>query len=418
MPYIAHRTDDNKEQLLLEHLCETARIAADMAKIIRKNNLAYLCGLLHDVGKYSKEFQDRIKNNGSICDHSTAGAQVLEKINEPLGKLLGYIITGHHSGLLNGGGWGDTCNDKSLYARLKKEVPYYGDFSKEIGPDMYPSMNIMIKEIADTKPLDALDLGYCLSFLIRMLFSCLVDADYLDTERFMKNGTVKRGVECNFVNLEDKIVRYANSFVVDSFIKEKRKQIFEECLNKAQGKPGIYTLTVPTGGGKTISSMAFALRHINSNQQNYIRRVIYVIPFTSIIEQNAKVFSDIFGENLVLEHHSNFDFDDSNDNDINIKKLATENWDMPIIVTTNVQFFESIYGNKSSKLRKLHNIANSVIVFDEVQMLPTDYLLPCVKAMEELVHNYNCTIVLCSATQPELERFIPKKLSVERYAEI
>jgi CRISPR-associated helicase Cas3 len=144
-----------------------------------------------------------------------------------------------------------------------------------------------------------------------------------------------------------------------------------------------------------------------------MRRIIYVIPFTSIIEQNAKVFSDILGDKYVLEHHSNYDFDRNDEQDYNIKKLSAENWDIPIVVTTNVQFFESIYGNKSSKLRKLHNIANSIIILDEVQMLPNEYLIPCVKALEELVSNYNCSVVLCSATQPEAERFMSQKIKAE-----
>ena len=154
--------------------------------------------------------------------------------------------------------------------------------------------------------------------------------------------------------------------------------------------------------------MAFSLRHIRHNSE--LRRIIYVIPFTSIIEQNAKVFSNILGEEYVLEHHSNYDFDQNDEEKYNIKKLSAENWDIPIVVTTNVQFFESIYGNKSSKIRKLHNMANSVIILDEIQMLPTEYLIPCAKALEELVNNYNCSVVLCSATQSEVERFMSEKI--------
>ncbi|MGI6778865.1 MAG: CRISPR-associated helicase Cas3' [Acetivibrionales bacterium] len=405
--YIAHKREDGKEQPLLEHLQNTAQRAATYARVFAKEDLAYICGILHDIGKYSIEFQNRIKNDGKLCDHSTAGAKVLKKINDAVSKLLGYVITGHHSGLLNGGGWGATCNDKSLYGRLKKEIPDYSSYAQEIDINEFPGTIRLARQIANTMPFHEHDRGYCFSFLIRMIFSCLVDADFLDTEEFMKDGTIERGIECSFVNLEEVIIQHTNTFVIDSFIKEKRKQILNQCLEKAKGCPGVYKLTVPTGGGKTISSMAFALRHIKLNPQ--LRRVIYAIPFTSIIEQNAKVFSDIFGERYILEHHSNYDFNDKDDRDFNLKKLATENWDMPIIVTTNVQFFESIYSNKSSKLRKLHNIANSVIILDEVQMLPAEYLIPCVKALEELVHNYNSTVVLCSATQPEVERFMSEK---------
>ena len=413
--YIAHKRDDGEEQPLIQHLIGTSNRAADFAKIFGKEDLARLCGLLHDIGKYSREFQDRIKNDGNLCDHSTAGAKVLSSMNEALGNLLGYIITGHHSGLLNGGGWGAAPGDKNLYGRLKKEVPDYSSYANEIDRSMYPPLFKIAQQIANTRPHDARDIGYSLSFLIRMIFSCLVDADFLDTEEFMQEGKVERGIECSFGSLEETITKHTNSFVIDSYIKEKRKQILHQCVEKAEENPGVYKLTVPTGGGKTISSMAFALKHIRFNPN--LRRIIYVIPFTSIIEQNAKVFSDILGNQYVLEHHSNFDFNDKEEDKYNIKKLATENWDIPIIVTTNVQFFESIYGNKSSKLRKLHNIANSIIILDEVQMLPTEYLLPCVKALEELVHNYSCTVILCSATQPEIERFMSEKMKATEICE-
>jgi len=244
-----------------------------------------------------------------------------------------------------------------------------------------------------------------------MVFSCLVDADFLDTEEFMKEKQITRGVECDFTELEDKIIKYARGFDLVPEINKMRRKIFENCLKKAEEAPGVYNLSVPTGSGKTIASMAFSLRHIRYNQE--LRRIIYVIPFTSIIEQNAKVFTDILGEHYVLEHHSNYDFDQNDEQIFNIKKLSTENWDIPIVVTTNVQFFESIFGNKPSKLRKLHNVANSVIILDEVQMLPLEHLIPCSKALEELVNNYNCSVVLCSATQPEIERFMSKKVKAK-----
>ncbi len=406
--YIAHRRDDGKEQPLIEHLLHTGNKAYDFARVFGKGDLAFLCGLLHDVGKYSDEFQERIKNDGKICDHSTAGAKILVKLNQTLGKLLGYVITGHHSGLLNGGGWGTNMSEKTFYGRLKKEIPDYSYYCSEIDYSLLPQINNLVQQIANTKTSDKFYWGYTFSFIIRMIFSCLVDADFLDTEQFMNDGKVERGIECKFSFLEDKLNNHIKTFNTDTLINKKRQQILRDCLQSAENKPGVYKLTVPTGGGKTISSMAFALKHLRYNSK--LRRIIYVIPFTSIIEQNAKVFSDILGDEYILEHHSNFNFDEDKDNYSNIKKLATENWDMPVIVTTNVQFFESIYGNRPSKLRKLHNIANSVVVLDEVQMLPTEYLLPCIKALEELVRNYNCTVVLCSATQPEIQRFMSKDI--------
>jgi CRISPR-associated helicase Cas3/CRISPR-associated endonuclease Cas3-HD len=409
--YIAHKRDDGSEQLLLEHLMGTAKKASFFAKHFGKSETAFICGLLHDIGKYSDEFQERIKNDGKLCDHSSAGAKVLKSISPAMGNLLGYVITGHHAGLLNGGGWGAVSGDGSLQGRLKKEVPDFSAYRNEITADMFPPMISIARQLADSKPLDERDQGFSFSFLVRMIFSCLVDADFIDTEEFMNEGRVPRGLICDFVELQDKIIRKTSEFDTIRDINKKRREILEQCLGKAEGTQGVYKLSVPTGSGKTISSMAFALKHIRHNPS--LRRIIYVIPFMSIIEQNAKVFSDILGERYVLEHHSNYDFDQNDEQNCNIKKLSAENWDIPIVVTTNVQFFESIYGNRSSKLRKLHNMANSVIILDEVQMLPVEYLIPCAKALEELVNNYNCSVVLCSATQPEVERFMSEKIKVK-----
>jgi len=389
----------------------TAKKASFFAKHFGKSETAFICGLLHDIGKYSDEFQDRIKNDGKLCDHSSAGAKVLKSISPAMGNLLGYVITGHHAGLLNGGGWGAVSGDGSLQGRLKKEVPDFSAYRNEITADMFPPMISIARQLADSKPLDERDQGFSFSFLVRMIFSCLVDADFIDTEEFMNEGRVPRGLICDFVGLQDKIIRKTSEFDTIRDINKKRREILEQCLGKAEGGKGVYKLSVPTGSGKTISSMAFALKHIRHNPS--LRRIIYVIPFMSIIEQNAKVFSDILGERYVLEHHSNYDFDQNDEQNYNIKKLSAENWDIPIVVTTNVQFFESIYGNRSSKLRKLHNMANSVIILDEVQMLPVEYLIPCAKALEELVNNYNCSVVLCSATQPEVERFMSEKIKVK-----
>lgn len=189
---------------------------------------------------------------------------------------------------------------------------------------------------------------------------------------------------------------------------------------KAEAEPGLFSLTVPTGGGKTLSSLAFALKHA---QKYGKQRVIYVIPYTSIIEQTADVFRDILNinkdENNVIEHHMNVNYDRTNtENEIDIeideqkRKLAAENWDAPVIVTTNVQFFESLYGNRTGKCRKLHNIVNSVIVFDEAQMLPNDYLQPCIRAIAELVAYYKVSAVLCTATQPSLNKLFPDNFKI------
>ena len=235
-----------------------------------------------------------------------------------------------------------------------------------------------------------------------MLYSCLVDADYLDTERFMSGGTIERDPGEALPVLLQKLNRYiAPWWNPSNALNEKRCAILRACIDGGKQEMGLYTLTVPTGGGKTIASMAFALQHA---VRHGMERVIYVIPYTSIIEQTAGVFREVFGDRNVVEHHSNAPYEITEQGSAgqyqNIR--AIENWDAPIIVTTAVQFFESLYANRPSKCRKLHSIANSVIIFDEAQMLPAAHLRPCIAAISKLVTNFRATAVLCTATQPSL----------------
>ena len=404
MKYLAHvREEDKAEQPLIDHLLQTAEISSKFAKEFDNEEYGYLCGLIHDLGKYSDAFQRRIRG-GKKCDHSTAGAREIFK-SAPFGKFLAYCAAGHHSGLQNAGSKLDVDFDGTLYSRLSSE--YNIDESYKAYEEEIPQ-KLEVKSHPKIKPLNKA--GFSYSFFIRMLYSCLVDADFLDTEKFMKNGQTNRSIEYDFESmlksLNIKMDKFKNS---SGIINEKRAEIFNSCVKKANSERGLFSLTVPTGGGKTLSSMAFALNHLIKNG---MKRIIYVIPYTSIIEQNAKEFTDTFGGNLILEHHSNYDFNNSEDDYNDIKRLSSENWDMPIIVTTNVQFFESLFANKSSKCRKLHNIANSVIIFDEAQMLPTDFLTPCIRAISELVHNYKCTAVLCTATQPAIIDMFPNEIEV------
>ena len=240
------------------------------------------------------------------------------------------------------------------------------------------------------------------SYLIRMLYSCLVDADYLDTEQFMATEQITRGQGDSLSSLLLQLKRYIEPwFPPKNDLNRMRCEILQSCIDAGAAPRGLYTLTVPTGGGKTISSMAFALHH---GVKHHMDRVIYVIPYTSIIEQTADIFRGIFGEKNVVEHHSNANLDIREDGPESQygNARAVENWDAPIIVTTAVQFFESMYANRPSKCRKLHSIANSVIIFDEAQMLPVAQLRPCVAAIVKLVERFRATAVLCTATQPVL----------------
>ena len=391
MEYLAH-IDGDREQSVKEHLQGTAELAGDFAAKFGKTDWGYCCGMLHDIGKYSSEFQWKIQENlKTQVDHSTAGAKVCDELGGYY-WLLTYCIAGHHAGLPDLGREG---LPSSLLGRLNKKLCDYSAYKKEIE----------IPQIT-TSPIDMdseKDPNFALSVFVRMLYSCLVDADFLDTEQFMSNGTVQRDSGESMEALLDKLHNHVSNWLEnrdDTTINGRRSEILRNCLEMGKSPKGLFQLTVPTGGGKTVASLAFALQH-------HMDRVIYVIPYTSIIEQNAQIFREILGNENVLENHSNVDYE-SLDEFIPLQ-LAAENWDKPVVVTTNVQFFESLYANKPSKCRKLHNIVNSVIIFDEAQMLPTNYLKPCMAMIEELVQQYGTSIVLCTATQPALQQFLPEK---------
>ena len=401
MDYIAHyREQDQVAQTVKEHLDGTAKLAERFAAPFQSSELAGLCARIHDMGKYSEAFQKRIRGGKLRPDHSTAGAQALFRQNPKIGKLLAYCVAGHHGGLPDGGDQTDTEADTTLAGRLLRKLEPHDAFFAENDLPAIPTQPFALQ------PASRKSIGFTLSFYIRMLYSCLVDADFLDTERFQSNGTIDREIPSDLEllshRLDQKLETFGHS---DRPIDQKRCAILRDCIDASVHPRGLFSLTVPTGGGKTLSSLAFALRHA---LKNGLDRIIYVIPYTSIIEQNGAVFSELLGAESVLQHHSNFDFSADDEHGILKKqKLASENWDMPLIVTTNVQFFESLFSNRPSRCRKLHNIANSVILFDEAQMLPTEYLRPCTQAISELVRNYRCTAVLCSATQPALGRFFP-----------
>lgn len=410
--YIAHKgKNDSKTQSIKEHIENTANKAKIFGESFNNGDYAYICGLLHDIGKYSKEFQNKIISNSNIrVDHSTAGAIEINKSIKLSGKLLAYCIAGHHGGLPDGGSKSDTADETTLNGRLKRanHLPDYSYFKNEIN-----IANFSLRKLPNIKPLNKG--GFSLSFFIRMIYSCLVDSDFLDTEAFMNDNKVDRSANYDYGLFNERLKSCISKFNdKEREINKKRAEILNDCIRKSRDEKGLFTLTVPTGGGKTISSLAFAINHVIEHNMD---RIIYVIPYTSIIEQNAKVFKDILGQENVLEHHSNFDFEDDENETLHKLKLSSENWDIPIVVTTNVQFFESLFSNKPSRCRKIHNIANSVIIFDEAQMIPTQFLTPCLMAISELVMSYNSTCVLCSATQPSLKDRFPKEINVNEICE-
>lgn len=396
--HFAHISEDNKrEQTIREHLEGTGEKARKFAKEFGCGEWGYGIGLLHDIGKYSEKFQKRLKG-GPITDHATAGARELFHQKNYPGA---YCIAGHHSGLLDGGGLSDSGGEATLMGRMKKDLEDYSQWKGEV---KIPSFS--------PPPLQQLGKGgFSFSFFIRMLFSCLVDADYLDTEAFMSGKEERMGNSDSIDELHKRLKNYVSRWmenVDESTVNGRRSMILKSCFEKGREDKGVFQLTVPTGGGKTLSSLAFALEH---GKKHHMRRIIYVIPYTSIIEQNAQVFREVLGEKNVLEDHSNYHCDSPEE--LRLNQLASENWDRPVVVTTNVQFFESLFSNKSSKCRKLHNIANSIIIFDEAQMLPVNFLKPCIQGISELVYNYRCTAVICTATQPSIEKFFPKEIKIK-----
>ncbi len=423
--YYAHSAQDELGNLLpyehwqtlQSHSVNVGEMAAEFAQVFGAQEIACQTGQLHDVGKYSLPFQKRLEGEIKFVDHSTAGAKIaIERWGNVIGKLMAFCIAGHHAGLANGNGEGD--NRRTLKQRLVLQF----------GADIPALDNLWQQEIKLPQNLSAPPLKadahhpfFSYAFFTRMLYSCLVDADYLDTEAFysnLENKAVERGGYPKLNALQHNFNQFINAFrrriaqapeqteaeKRNAALNRLRSEILDHAVEQAAQPQGLFTLTVPTGGGKTFTSMAFALEHA---KQHGMRRVIYVIPFTSIIEQNAAEFRKAFGElgeQAVLEHHSTFD-DGKLQGDATKDKLrlASENWDAPIVVTTAVQFFESLFADRSSRCRKLHNIAGSVIILDEAQMLPLNLLLPIMQAIKELAQSYRCSVVMCTATQPAVQ---------------
>jgi len=403
MEYYAHSLPDldrDHWQPLEEHLRQVASLAGQKARWFSGTQAAEICGLLHDLGKYSRDFQERLEGRRRHVDHKSYGAQVAAKLYGEIGRLLACAIAGHHGGLPDGAN-ADGADLRSLLQRT--DIPH-----------CQPPQDLLQAQNPERLPLRLATgrMGFQLSFFLRMVYSALVDADFLDTERFMDQG--RHGLRTPgepLQTLHDRLLRHLDELqnrADPTPVNRKRREILAACLSSAAKEPGLFSLSVPTGGGKTLSSLAFALEHA---LRHGLRRIIYVIPYTSIIEQNAQVFRNVLGHDVVIEHHSNFTPDslgrdlDEDSPEYKRARLAAENWDAPVVVTTNVQFFESLFASAPSRCRKLHNLARSVVILDEAQMLPVKHLRPCLEALRELASPvYGASIVLCTATQPNLSR--------------
>lgn len=378
--------------------------AATFAEAFGGGEWGRLLGWWHDIGKYSDRFQNYLRvgsqtdedehqaDVGGRVDHSTAGAQLAARHGQA-GLLLAYCIAGHHAGIPD-----DVGSESSLSLRLKKTVDSYVSAPASLLNRTLPGLPRL------RPPRDLRGAAFSLAFFTRMLFSCLVDADFLATEWFMnpQRAGARPRSQATPAQLLAELAKYLEGKRRDDTeVNRRRHEVLCACRAKAELPPGVFSLEVPTGGGKTLSSLAFGLTHA---ALHHLHRVIYAIPFTSIIEQTADVFRAALGElaDNLIEHHSSLEPDDPARQSI-CSRLAAENFDAPLVVTTNVQLFESLFASRSSACRKLHRLARSVIILDEAQTLPPRLLSPTLAALDELVRNYDCTVLLCTATQPALE---------------
>lgn len=373
-----------------EHTAGVAERASHFANEFGMASWGRLLGLLHDKGKESNAFQQHIRKESGYAPeakvtgdyhHAYVGGIIARKLyGKSFDNFLTNQIISHHTGLHDA----DEL-DQKLCKEISQEIDTHIDKIKL----NRPTANIASNDF---------------HHLARMLYSCLVDADFLDTEAFMdKESSALRNNKANLSTLLPMLEEYLSDLkknAKDTEVNRIRNQVQEQCLKMSETANGFYSLTVPTGGGKTLSSLLWAMKHAIHNGQ---KRIIIAIPYTSIIMQTAAILRKIFGEENVLEHHSNVDPEAINDEIMQEKlKLATENWDYPIIVTTNVQLFESMFSNKPSKCRKLHNIVNSIIILDEVQTLPMEYLQPIVDSLKTYNKLFYVSVLFTTASQPVL----------------
>jgi CRISPR-associated endonuclease/helicase Cas3 len=393
---------------LNEHLLNVARLARDFAVSFKGEEVAYLCGLLHDLGKFHYLFQEYLEKlakgeNYESVPHAIWGAALAYQIywrkmgHLELWKLFALPVAGHHAGLHS-----SSSLSLTLEERIEKQQSFFHELLKNaelfLHEVVFPHMQKKWKmpSLAETER----------EMWIRMVFSALVDADYLDTEQhFQPTLALTRRQEISVEDLWNRLAADQQQLIDkadNTLVNRVRRQVYEACVQSAARPQGVFRLTVPTGGGKTRSGLAFALKHAAEHQ---LDRVIVVIPYTSIIEQTAGVYRKIFGDEAVLEHHSQVEIDDEEAQEEHLirRRLSTENWDAPLVVTTTVQLFDSLFSNRPGKVRKLHNLSRSVIILDEVQTLPPELLRPTLDALAMLVKHCQTTVVLSTATQPVFE---------------
>lgn len=432
--YLAHKDiETGKEQTLCEHLTEASQLAKKFASKIGMEKCGELLGLIHDIGKYSDEFQSRINGEDIECDHATAGAQLLnnlckmdvKNITKVAHQMMCVSTMSHHGGLID---VIDQDGVNNYLRRLTKKVDNIYDRADEIllkaseilnGTQFVLECESAINNLNIFLDLDKQEeLRFFESLLIKYIYSCLIDADRLNTIEFSQGKLEYPSVSWNKIikAIDSKVMEFA-----DNSLNKVRNKIYNNCVQIGKEGKGFFKLTVPTGGGKTLASLRFATEHASKNNMD---RIIYVLPYISIIEQNADVIRKVLvkndiDENILVESHSNIASDD-----LNILHYGlTSNWSGQIIFTTMVQFLESVFAGGTQGIRRMHNMANTIIIFDEIQSMPIKCVHMANMLMQFLVNSCNSSIVLCSATQPLLDelnntnRSLPKAKDIisERY---
>lgn len=395
-PYAHSRNAHGHRQGLLEHIEAVATLARENAAAFGASALAEAVGHWHDLGKFHPDFQQYLleseagtRQKGTGPDHKAAGTLLAAQHCQP----LAFIVAGHHGGLMD---------MSSLAAKVAEWKPRRAPIEAlQLAPGSLAAAP------RDQHPLPSLQSdAHAIEFFVRMLFSALVDADFLDTERhFSGDAAAVRGQSPDLQSLWQRFETFHGALATGARapVSRVRRDVYEACLSAAGQPQGIFRLTVPTGGGKTLSSLGFALRHAITHG---LRRVVVAVPYTTITEQTAGVYrAALGGDQSVLEHHSAIDpaqIDEQTEGGL-WGRLASENWDAPVVVTTTVQLFESLFARSTSKCRKLHRLAGSVIIIDEAQVLPPHLLEPILDALRTLCARYRTTVVICTATQPAFD---------------
>lgn len=403
--YIGHYDrENNRIQTIKEHSENTADLCEKFSIPIMKK-MMYQIGLIHDIGKYQHDFQERIKGANIRAPHALCGAKTAKEHYGSTGTalIMQCVIAGHHTGLLDCGDKSDTPDKSTLFGMVKRDTQDYSAFCDELklilDKDDFVSLDAFISQNCQTRE----ELCERFAFMTRYCFSCLTDADWLDTEEFFK-GESRRELTADFELCLQEVNKVLDSFKCTTELQKARARLQNQVFTHVGDNSSIFLMNMPTGSGKTLCSIKFALEQAIKKGR---KRIIYIIPYNSIIEQTAQTFKDIFGDYAqILRHQSTYSFEDEltdNEEDAMALKQGTENWDAQIILTTAVQFFESVYSNKRSKLRKLHNMANSILIFDEAHLMPIDYLQPCLRAIHHITEFLNSEALLLTATMPHYD---------------